>query len=88
RHLAPEQRGMDLGFIGLLLATGVTGLALALVRGTPAVPLLLALHLGCVMAFFATMPYSKFAHGVYRSAALLKWAIERRQPSKLRLGAD
>ena len=88
RHLAAEQRGMDLGFIALLMATGASGLLLALARATPAVPLLLALHLGCVMAFFATMPYSKFAHGFYRSAALLKWAIERRLPSKLRLGAD
>ncbi len=40
------------------------------------------------MAFFATMPYSKFAHGLYRSGALLKWAIERRQPCTLRLGSD
>ena len=88
RHLAPEQRSLDQGFIALLFATGATGLVLALARGTPAVPLLLALHLGCVMAFFATMPYSKFAHGFYRSAALLKWAIERRQPSTLKLSPD
>ena len=39
----------------------------------------LCLHLGCVMATFATMPYGKFAHGVFRCAALLKWTIERRQ---------
>ena len=29
------------------------------------------------MALFLTLPYGKFAHGIYRSAALLKWAIER-----------
>ena len=40
------------------------------------------------MAFFATMPYGKFAHGVYRSAALLKWSIERRLPTGLRLGSE
>jgi citrate/tricarballylate utilization protein len=40
------------------------------------------------MAFFATMPYGKFAHGVYRAAALLKWAVEKRLPTNLRLGAD
>ena len=50
--------------------------------------LALCLHLGAVMTFFATMPYGKFAHGIYRSAALLKWAIERRQPSRLKLTDD
>ena len=40
-------------------------------KGTVALPLLLCLHLGAVMAFFATMPYGKFAHGDYRGAALL-----------------
>ena len=40
------------------------------------------------MALFATLPYGEFAHGVYRSAALLKWATEKRLPNRLRLGAD
>jgi citrate/tricarballylate utilization protein len=40
------------------------------------------------MAFFATMPYGKFSHGVYRSVALLKWSIERRQPNRLGLGSE
>ncbi len=88
QHRVNEQRAMDLGFIALLGLTGVTGLALALARDTAAVPLLLCTHLGAVMALFATMPYGKFAHGVYRVAALLKWAIERRQPSRLRLAED
>jgi citrate/tricarballylate utilization protein len=34
------------------------------------------------------MPYGKFAHGFYRVAALLKYAIERRQPSNLQLKGD
>jgi citrate/tricarballylate utilization protein len=50
--------------------------------------LLLAVHLGFVMALFLTMPYGKFAHGIFRSAALLKWAIERRQPTRLKLGGE
>jgi citrate/tricarballylate utilization protein len=83
-----EQRAMDLGFIGLLCLTGLSGLALALARDTAAVPLLLCAHLGAVMALFATMPYGKFAHGVYRAAALLKWSIERRKPAGLRLGSE
>jgi citrate/tricarballylate utilization protein len=40
------------------------------------------------MAFFVTMPYGKFAHGVFRSAALLKHALEKRQPDRLKLGSD
>ena len=64
------------------------GLALMLLKGTPALTMALCVHLGAVMAFFATMPYGKFAHGAYRSAALLKWAIERRQPSRLQLADD
>jgi citrate/tricarballylate utilization protein len=75
-----RQRPMDRGFIALLLLISVTGLALLAWRDTAAMAVLLALHLGCVMALFATMPYGKFAHGIYRSAALLKAAIEKRQP--------
>jgi citrate/tricarballylate utilization protein len=50
--------------------------------------LLLAMHLGTVMALFATLPYGKFAHGIYRSAALLKWAVEKRLPSTLQLSDE
>ena len=82
------QRPMDRGFIALLFFTAVTGLGLMLAKDNAALPIVLCTHLGAVMAFFAMLPYSKFAHGVYRSAALLKWSIERRQPSKLQLGED
>ena len=87
-HGDPQQRPMDRAFIVLLFATSLTGLALLAWRDTGAMALLLAIHLGTVMALFLTLPYGKFAHAVYRCAALLKWAIERRQPSKLQLGAD
>jgi citrate/tricarballylate utilization protein len=40
------------------------------------------------MALFLTLPYGKFAHGVFRSAALVKWAIEKRRPGALKLGDD
>jgi citrate/tricarballylate utilization protein len=82
------QKPMDLGFIALLFLVSATGLALLVWRDSGAMALLLAIHLGVVMALFLTLPYGKFAHGVYRCAALLKWAIERRQPSNLRLSAD
>ena len=41
-----------------------------------------------LMAFFLTMPYSKFAHGIFRSAALLKYAIEKRQPNPINAASD
>ncbi len=87
-HGDAAQKPMDRGFIALLFFTSLTGLGLWWVRGTPAMPTLLALHLGFVMALFLTLPYGKFAHGIFRSAALLKWAIEKRLPSKLKVGAD
>jgi citrate/tricarballylate utilization protein len=79
---------MDRGFIALLFFTSLSGLALLVWRDSAAMAVLLALHLGVVMALFATLPYGKFAHGVFRCAALLKWAIEKRQPSRLQPGND
>jgi citrate/tricarballylate utilization protein len=84
----PDGKAMDRGFIALLFLTASTGLALMLARATAMLPLLLCVHLGIVMALFLTMPYSKFAHGFYRSAALLKFAIEKRQPSRLAAGSE
>jgi len=87
-HIAPDQAGMDVGFIALLFWTAATGLALWLGRSTDGLPALLAVHLGAVLALFATAPYSKFAHGFFRSAALVRFSVERRQPNRLKLGAD
>ena len=85
-HGDPAQRAMDRGFIALLLLASASGLGLLAAREGSAMPAWLALHLGTVMALFLTLPYGKFAHGAYRAAALLKWAVERRRPSGLRLG--
>jgi citrate/tricarballylate utilization protein len=87
-HGDAAQSPMDYGFIALLFLTSATGLLLWLARGTPALALLLALHLGVVMALFATLAYGKFAHGIYRTAALLRYAVEKRQPSTLALGDE
>ena len=87
-HGDAAQRPMDRGFIALLFLVSLSGLALLAWRDTGAMALLLAVHLGVVMALFLTMPYGKFAHGVFRAAALLKWAIEKRQPNRLQLGPD
>jgi citrate/tricarballylate utilization protein len=70
--------GMDFGFLAMLFLTSLTGLLLLVLRATPAMPLLLALHLGVVFALFITMPYGKFVHGIYRFVALLRYAKEHR----------
>lgn len=88
QHREATQAAMDRGFIALLFLTSATGLALLAWRDSGAMALLLAVHLGVVMALFLTLPYGKFAHGIYRSAALLKFAIEKRLPNRLALGAD
>ena len=87
-HGDVAQRPMDRGFIALLFLISVTGLALMLSRNSAAMPSLLALHLGTVMALFLTLPYGKFAHGIFRTASLLRFSVEKRQPSKLALGSD
>jgi citrate/tricarballylate utilization protein len=87
-HGDQAQRPMDRGFIVLLFLISLTGLALLIYRDTGAMALLLAIHLGVVMALFLTMPYGKFAHGIFRCAALLKHAIEKRQPNRLGLSAE
>jgi citrate/tricarballylate utilization protein len=88
QHGDAAQKPMDRGFIALLFFTSLTGMALWGARGTAVMPATLALHLGCVMALFLTLPYGKFAHGIFRGAALLKWGMEKRLPSRLQLGDD
>lgn len=87
-HGDAKQKPMDLGFIALLFLVAASGMLLWLARATPALALLLCLHLGAVIALFATLPYGKFAHGVFRTAALLRHNTEKRQPSPIGLGAD
>jgi citrate/tricarballylate utilization protein len=74
-----SRQGMDVGFIAMLLMTSITGILLLLLRSTPAMASVLALHLGFVFGFFVTMPYGKFVHGFYRLGALIKFASERHQ---------
>ncbi|MBN8972684.1 MAG: tricarballylate utilization 4Fe-4S protein TcuB [Rhizobiales bacterium] len=83
-----KQNAMDRGFIMLLLLVSVTGFALLLLRDTRFMALWLAIHLGTVMALFLTLPYGKFAHGIFRSAALLKFNIEKRMPNRLGIGGE
>ena len=76
--LLDEKRyGMDVAFIAMLFLTSLTGMALLVLRETSAMGVLLALHLGVVFSLFVTMPYGKFVHGIYRYAALVRYAKER-----------
>jgi citrate/tricarballylate utilization protein len=73
----PSAFGMDVGFTTLLFMTSLTGLLLLLMRATPAMGILLVMHLGMVGSLFITMPYGKFIHSVYRYLALVRNAIEQ-----------
>jgi citrate/tricarballylate utilization protein len=77
-----QRLGMDFAFLAMLFLTSLTGLLLLVLRATPAMPLLLALHLGVVFALFITLPYGKFVHGIYRFVALVRYAQEHRALSK------
>ena len=82
KHGDAKQKPMDRGFIFLLLLISLTGLALLAFRDSTSMALLLIAHLATVMTFFLTIPFGKFAHGFYRSAALLKFAVEERRSKK------
>ena len=71
--------GGELGFVLLLGFTGLSGLVLYAAGSSPAMPALLAVHLGAVLAFFLLTPFTKMAHGFYRLAALTRDAQRQRQ---------
>jgi len=77
---APASRlllDIDYSFLVLLFIAAATGILLLAMRDTGAMGPLLAVHLGVVVSLFLTLPYCKFVHGVYRAAALLRYAAER-----------
>ena len=73
---AGQQQGLDESFIALLLLTSLTGLVLLVLRNQSVMAALLIIHLGAVLALFLTLPYGKFVHGIYRTAALVKFGRE------------
>lgn len=75
--VARSVMGGEYALLILLFLAAATGLLLLGLRETGAMGVLLAIHLGVILALFLALPYSKFVHSVYRSAALLKAAIER-----------
>ncbi|MFH1176980.1 MAG: quinone-interacting membrane-bound oxidoreductase complex subunit QmoC [Acidobacteriota bacterium] len=71
---AGKSSAFDNFFLGLVLLVIATGTAVELVRlaGDASLGLTLyILHLGAVMSLFLTFPYSKFAHMLYRTLALV-----------------
>ncbi|KIZ33884.1 tricarballylate utilization 4Fe-4S protein TcuB, partial [Rhodopseudomonas palustris] len=73
---------LNIVFLVLLALVAGSGLAVLALRETAAMGLVLTLHLGIVIGFFAILPVSKAVHGLYRSLALLRAAIERARPRR------
>lgn len=73
-----EMLQLDLIFLWLLIITCVSGLVLMVLRETNLMGTLLTIHLGIVAALYLALPYSKFAHVVYRYTALVRHHIEMR----------
>jgi citrate/tricarballylate utilization protein len=71
----PAQQGLDESFMTLLFLTSLTGLLLLALRDRAFMGPLLIVHLAVVLALFLTLPYGKFVHGLYRTAALVNYAI-------------
>ncbi|MEL6241985.1 MAG: tricarballylate utilization 4Fe-4S protein TcuB [Pseudomonadota bacterium] len=69
--------GGEMAFVALLFAVSATGLLLYSATGSALVSWLLPLHLGTVLALFLLIPYSKMAHGFYRTAALIGDSVRR-----------
>jgi citrate/tricarballylate utilization protein len=78
-----SQDSLDVTFLSLLFAASLTGLLLLAMRQSPAMRPLLLIHLATVLALFATLPYGKFVHGIYRAAALLQFGIESKAGRQL-----
>jgi citrate/tricarballylate utilization protein len=69
---------LDAAFLVALDLASVTGMLTLGLRATPALGAALTLHLGSLVALYVTAPYGKFVHAVYRFAAVLRDAGERR----------
>lgn len=76
----PAQIRMDVAFLAMLFLTSLTGFLLLMLRESSAMGSLLAVHLGLVTGLFATLPYGKFVHGLYRFCALVRNALEKGRP--------
>jgi citrate/tricarballylate utilization protein len=77
RAPADEQTlNLDWVFLLSLDVVSITGMFLLVLRETPLMGLLLVVHLATVLALYVSAPYGKFAHFVYRYAALVQNRLE------------
>ncbi len=75
--------GMDYVFLVTLGLTALTGMLTLIFRATSAMGTLLVLHLACIAALFATAPYGKFVHAVYRTLAIARYESESKRPGHI-----
>jgi citrate/tricarballylate utilization protein len=71
--------GMGYGLLASLELVVVSGFLLLLLRDTPLMVPMLALHLGAVAVFFCAAPYGKLMHVVFRYLALVRWDREAQE---------
>jgi len=79
---ASDAIAMDYVFLITLGLTALTGMLTLIFRLTAAMGTILVLHLASIAALFATAPYGKFVHFVYRILALIRYEIDQRQPQQ------
>jgi citrate/tricarballylate utilization protein len=75
-----DQRTVNLDWLFLLSlnTVSITGMLLLVLRDTPAMGVLLVVHLATVLALYISAPYGKFAHFLYRYASLVQNRVESR----------
>jgi citrate/tricarballylate utilization protein len=74
----PSTLTLDWLFLVCLDVVSISGMLLLILRDTPAMGALLVVHLATVVALYVSAPYGKFAHVVYRYAALVQNRLELR----------
>lgn len=72
-------RSMDFAFLVTLDAASISGMLTLILRDSALLGVSLDIHIACLFALYATAPYGKFVHSVYRFAAILLDVVERRR---------
>ena len=72
----PQMTRMDFAFLAILDLASITGMMTLALRGTSYLGVVLTIHLAVLVGLYATAPYGKFVHFVYRLAALVLNRVE------------